>query len=71
MERHGISQRGRATTKLTSPNSPPSQGGDEGVVKIFIQKSGFKNIAKKARFYKFVVQIQSIIHKTKKPVSSH
>ena len=35
-------QRGEATTRLTTPLSPPSQGGDEGEVKIFIQKAAKK-----------------------------
>jgi len=35
---HRLTQRGRATTKLTIPQSPPSQGGDKGKVKYLTQK---------------------------------
>jgi len=31
-------QRDRATTKETTPQSPPSQGGDKGEVKYLTQK---------------------------------
>ena len=38
---NGYTQCGKAATKSTFPNSPPSQEGDKGVVKIFTQKGGF------------------------------